>query len=86
MQEKGKRKNSNSLKGEQSYNMKVDPILMKVALEVEAKRKQMIQRAEWRKREKHSLEEAELKLQEKEQKRKEEQEFRSREQEEKKKK
>jgi len=35
--------------------MKVDPIVMKAALVAEAKRKERMQRAEWRKREKRRL-------------------------------
>lgn len=42
VQDKGKRKTADSLEGESSCKMKVDPLLMKAALVVEEKRKQSL--------------------------------------------
>lgn len=83
MQKKGKRKIVDSPRGDQRQKMKVDLILIKVALGVEAKRKNEIQRVEQRKREKQRFQEEKIKLQKAEQKLKEEREQRRKEKEEK---
>lgn len=83
MQDKGKREIVDNIGGEQSFKMKEDANLMKAASAVEAKRKKRIQRENWTKREKYTLQETKLKQQEIKQKLKEEQELRRIEQEEK---
>lgn len=61
-QDKGKRKIFESTELEKRYKFKEYPLVEKVALEIEVKRRQHERRVEWRKREKKRLEDAERKL------------------------
>lgn len=73
-QDKEKRKVDDTIEGEKSFKMKVDPILMQATMAVKAKRKQRIHRLEMRKRGKHNLQEVEWRVLKVEQELKEERE------------
>lgn len=81
MQAEGKRKIVESTEMEKSYKFKEDPLVEKIALEIDAKRQQRKRKIVQRKREKKRLEEAERKLQEVQQKLKQEQDMHIREKE-----
>lgn len=64
MQDKVKRNIVENPEVEKSYKFREDPLIEKVALEIEAKGKHRVKRVEQRKREKHRLEDAKGKLHE----------------------
>ena len=48
-QDKGKRKISESIEANQSYNFREDPLVEKVALDIEVKKLECERRVKWRK-------------------------------------
>ena len=82
VQDKGKRKIVEIVEAEKSYKIREDPLVEKVALEIEVKKSHRERRVEQRKREKERLEDTERKLQETNKRMKVEKELRRREREE----
>ena len=81
VQDKGKRNIEKSIEMEQSYKFKEDPLVEKVALEIDMKRGHHEKRIAQKKREKKTLEDIERMLQKVQQELREEQELRRREKE-----